>query len=74
MDKNDIEDHKKAAKTLNWDQLAENIMDLEIEKDELFEFLSDSEISDYNMLIDIYEDYKLEIIANTAIYVPYEYY
>jgi len=55
MNKKDIQDHKVVASQMNWDDLAEIIMLLETEVEELEEHLKKHEIEEYNTIIDIYE-------------------
>lgn len=71
MTKKEIEDHVIVAKKMNWDQLAEIIIDLELEKFEFKTCLTRKELKKYNKLLDIYEAEKHVRVESLTSWKPY---
>lgn len=58
MTKTEVEDHKAVASTMDWDDLASTIIDIESELYNLEEYLTKKEIKKYCKLLKIYEEEK----------------
>lgn len=69
--KNEVDDHKVVAVGMDWCQLANIIIDLELEKHEFKECLKKSELKKYNTLLDIYQDEKKKRIGGSTNWNPY---
>jgi hypothetical protein len=61
---NVIREHKKFLQTASWCDIAETIIDLEITKHSLLEYLDDKQIKEYDTLIDLYEQHKMLKVEN----------
>lgn len=59
----DLEDHRIIASGMDWDDLVDIIISLELEKYEMSEILSKSQIKIYDKIIDIYEVEKISIVS-----------
>ena len=70
MNKAEIEDHKVVAVGMDWCQLANIIIDLELEKESFEDCLSKSELKKYNKLLGIYEKEKMKRIGGSTNWNP----
>jgi hypothetical protein len=73
MTKKDMESHKIVALQMDWDELANVLINLEMERAELKDHMTASEIKKYDKLIEIYEEVKLKMVQELTIYVPMYY-
>ena len=73
----DIKINKEIAQSMDWDELAGMIIELEEEIYELFIHMSKKQMNDYNKLLSIYEKEKeIRVKDNSRIYTmeePLEY-
>jgi len=67
VNKKDFKDHKSLAKTMNWSDLVDTLIDIEIEYNELKGILSKKEINIYTSIIDIYEKEKKSRLSHTKV-------
>jgi hypothetical protein len=74
MKKSERKQILKVAKSMDWDELADIIIQSEIELDILFEELSIKEIEYYEEMIEIYENEKISRISPNAYRDYYELY
>lgn len=58
-----IEDHAKVALGMDWNTLAETIIDMELEFYELKPYMTAEEISEREQVIVIYEFIKAQVVA-----------
>ena len=65
MNKKEQEDHRLTASEMDWDELAETIIDFQIEKDELKQYLTNNALKKYSILIEIYEKEKALRVKNS---------
>jgi len=59
----DLEDHRIIASGMDWDDLADMVITLELERHEMVEILSKHKIKLYDKIIDIYEVEKISIMS-----------
>jgi hypothetical protein len=59
----DLEDHRIIASGMDWDDLADMVITLELERHEMIEILSKHKIKLYDKIIDIYEVEKISIMS-----------
>lgn len=62
----DVDDVKKNLKSMSWDELASNLIDLEIEFFESKESLKKDQLDAFNLLILLYEEEKQSRINRTT--------
>lgn len=61
-----LKDHKIAVTKMSWDQIAEFIIDMELELFDMRPYLNPSEIRKYEKIINVYEIEKLNRIMNLS--------
>ena len=71
MTEKEVEDHVLVASEMDWDQLANIIIDLELEKMEFKSCLTELELKKYNTLLDIYESEKHKRVESLSTWNPY---
>jgi hypothetical protein len=61
----DVEDIKKNLKSMEWDDLANNLIDLELEYEDIKTSLKEEQKESYNLLILLYEEEKITRLDKT---------